>query len=229
MHAHSPPEHGLQQASPRRLRYSLRGLLLTAGVACLVLSNLVAMRELSRLRAENQRLRDRLGELTVADAARLHAIAIPPAEDLRWRWRLHVPETSTYGLYIAARPASVEHDDQTLQEPANRYSAPPGETTLDLQLILDPKGVWRIEGGFADADIRIDLALPRSLAGRTPGLLHPAGAGKTIAVQPGERLLLLEDHDPEAVMFGGAVSNYSLGLQVWIEETPTSGVAGGGA
>ena len=87
------------------LRFSLRTLVVLTLLAAMV-TGLVSMnsrnRELARrnesLTQENRRLRDELGELSIDDDTKLHAIRTSSGEGLEWAWRIWIPEGHEYRL-----------------------------------------------------------------------------------------------------------------------------------
>ena len=55
-------------------------------------------KEVTELRAENQRLRDEVGEITIADPTKLHAIQVESGDELVWKWRVWLPAGHRYKL-----------------------------------------------------------------------------------------------------------------------------------
>src|SRR5579862_9062536 len=86
------------EAPRRRAQVSLANLillcLLVGAVIIVYLSHDRARalkEELDTFKAENKKLRDELGELTIVDAAKVNVIAVPTIDEHTWRWRIYLP------------------------------------------------------------------------------------------------------------------------------------------
>lgn len=95
-----------ETVSLHRLRFTLRTLLI--GTACVAVAVMLVLayrqgRENQLLRQENLRLRNELGEIQVepGDKDKLHAVAVPTAESMTWKWRIFVPAGRIFSLYSA--------------------------------------------------------------------------------------------------------------------------------
>ena len=89
----------------RHPRFSLRSLV---AVVTLVAVTLVIWRlysELVPLREENRRLRDEVGELSIEDESKFHAILMPQSNpsEFTYKWRIWVPEGRSYQLQYASK------------------------------------------------------------------------------------------------------------------------------
>jgi hypothetical protein len=80
---------------PRISLLSSLQLLTIAGMA-IVIAQL--WREVGPLRADNRRLRDEVGELSIEDHDKVHAIEVRTKESLVWKFRVWVPEEKTVGV-----------------------------------------------------------------------------------------------------------------------------------
>ncbi|MEN0109187.1 MAG: hypothetical protein AAF805_00545 [Planctomycetota bacterium] len=87
----------------RRPRISLLSLLLLTAVVALAATVALQWQELGPLRAENRRLRDEVGELSIDDPAKLHAIRVDTGEPRTWKWRVWVPDGKAYRVCLADR------------------------------------------------------------------------------------------------------------------------------
>jgi hypothetical protein len=96
------PAPGVSSSPGTRPRFSLlTALLLTALVAAgIVIWQLYA--ELVPLRAENRRLRDEVGELSIEDETKFHAVAVRTDDDLTWKWRIWIPQGGKYQLHYSS-------------------------------------------------------------------------------------------------------------------------------
>lgn len=202
----------------KRLRFSLRRFLLAVGVACLLVSNAVALRELARLRGENLRLRRELGYLIIENPARLHVVAAPHLEERSWQWRVYVPRQGRFGLFVAWEPSLVASAENASRPIDYSYVLTPGESTLHVRLRRNAQGQWvlRADGPHGKTVI---VAL-ESVSGRALGVVHQGAVGDTAMLESRERIVLLEDTDPEATLFGGTTDQTSRGLRLWLEELP---------
>jgi len=94
----------------RRLipRLSLLTALLLITIAASAIGIWKLYAEVVPLRAENRRLRDELGELSVEDVDKFYAILTPEGEPdkFRYKWRIWVPKGRKYLLYCASSKIS---------------------------------------------------------------------------------------------------------------------------
>ncbi|MEX2138864.1 MAG: hypothetical protein WD894_06355 [Pirellulales bacterium] len=126
--------------SPRRPRFTLRVLLVAVAVIALVVSwvntNRIATRN-RLLEAENRRLRNDFGELSVEDETRFHAIGVPTNNELEWAWRIWVSEGHSYHIRVAGGQVPKEGFPQT------GYGATtisePGEHEVRYRIRRDPR------------------------------------------------------------------------------------------
>lgn len=96
------------QAPSRRPRFSLQTVALLTAIIGLAITVTMMQRDLGPLREENRRLRDEVGELSISDVSRLHAIRAPSQDNLTWKWRLWLPMGHNYAVRIAEGPIPVE-------------------------------------------------------------------------------------------------------------------------
>ncbi len=191
-----------------------------------MLSNLVAMRDLSRLREENQRLRNELGQLTIQDTSKLHVIAVPEIEDWKWRWRLHLPPRAFQVLLITLTKPG---DD----EPTRRYPVllgseglNTGERMLELAVFRGPRGNWQLkvnhDGLLASWEFSEDAAQTYRLGPSYADEPWQGGVDRTVAAEPGNHVVLLESHEESRWLYGGASDMRATGLRAWIEQLDKS-------
>jgi hypothetical protein len=92
-----------------RFRLSLLSFLLGSTLVAVIVAHWFEAREVDRLRlqvaalqAENKGHRDRLGILTITDAALAHAIYSPQFRTLNtWQWKFYAPEGRQFRLCLA--------------------------------------------------------------------------------------------------------------------------------
>jgi hypothetical protein len=129
----------------RGLQFSLRTALIAIVLVAVAMSLWVSSRQAQqnqRLRADNTRLRNETGQLTIepGEESKVHAIKIAALESYTWRWRIHVPD---------GRPISLRATNETAYDdgkPAGSGSSSvrlsPGECLINLALRRSPKGRW---------------------------------------------------------------------------------------
>lgn len=199
------------------MRFSLRTMILFVGVSCLLASNLSALRDVARLREENERLRAELGYLNIEDRDRLHLVAAPQIEDWKWRWRVYVPEQREFTLFFAA--AETDDGQEAFRFP---FFLSPGEYTLTVAVTSG-----RGEGAsmkVMDAQRTTTFNLPKGAArrlglGRDGQEPWQGGVDQTISVAPGGQVVLLEPRQPDSLLYGGLGKDAQSPWRVWIEET----------
>ncbi len=82
----------MPMGSIRRPRFSLLTLLLLLTIAAIVVTVWQLYAELGPLRGEVKRLRNEVGELSVDDKTKLHAIRVPTDAESTWKWRVWIPK-----------------------------------------------------------------------------------------------------------------------------------------
>lgn len=139
----------------QRFHFSLLSLifLLTTSAACfglyaarqrnvlLVAQAAEARAERDAVEAENVRLREELGVITITDPAKFHVMQLDPDEDLTWAWRVYVPEAAMVKLEIRQRDRYGR----------GRYSEgesslgllEPGQQTLHFSIAKHTDGGWK--------------------------------------------------------------------------------------
>src|SRR5438477_8805640 len=111
-----------------RFRLSLLSFLLGSTLVAVIVAHWFAAREVDRLRlqvaalrAENKDHRDRLGILTITDAALAHAIYSPEYRTMplnTWQWKFYAPKGRQFRLCLAydgiAPDGAVPASDTTI-------------------------------------------------------------------------------------------------------------------
>jgi hypothetical protein len=75
-----------------RPRLSLLSAILLMTIAGMAIVLVQLWREVGPLRDDNRRLRDEVGELTISDPSKIHAIEVRMKEPLIWKFHVWVPE-----------------------------------------------------------------------------------------------------------------------------------------
>ena len=82
------------------IRFSLRTLLLVTVIVALAISHFFTSLRLKKSDQELESLRNETGYLTFSDAKRIQVIEVPTADDLTFRWRVHLPENHHYWAHL---------------------------------------------------------------------------------------------------------------------------------
>lgn len=147
--------------SPHGHRFSLRTLILIVTISAmafgLVGMNLKVATLTARIQglvAENLRLRDELGELSIDDETQLHAIRTASGEELEWAWRIWRPEGHEYKLRVDG--GSVPKSGYPT-EGGTFYLRDPGEMVVRYRIARDPRdekwyGSLSTRGGSVGSD-----------------------------------------------------------------------------
>jgi hypothetical protein len=134
----------MYNTNPRRLRFSLRTVLLLIVLVAIVLTLWVSYRvarENRMLREENQRFRNEVGDLIVPVGSenKLHAVGAKVIEPWQWKWRVHVPAAGQYWVNAKTNslPAAAEP-----RQPGTQLSLRPGENVIGFGLHRDERNRW---------------------------------------------------------------------------------------
>jgi hypothetical protein len=136
-------EHNLVNRS--RFQFSLRTALLLIVLTAAGASIWTSVREhrqIERLRADNTRLRNEVGEIEVGEGEenKLHAIRIPSKDAKLWQWRVFVPAGRQFHLNVAMN--QIPSADKRAVPQAQLF-IPEGYSTISLQLQPDQHGSWK--------------------------------------------------------------------------------------
>ncbi|MDZ4779158.1 MAG: hypothetical protein SGJ19_02785 [Planctomycetia bacterium] len=96
----------MEGANTGRFRFSLRRFFVLLTLVVLAVSHLRTSYQFYLAEQELAKLRRETGYLQVGDPAAIHVVAVPFLDFETWRWRVYVPEGTTYRLY-ASSPESV--------------------------------------------------------------------------------------------------------------------------
>jgi hypothetical protein len=199
----------------RRPRYTLRVLFIAvAGIALAVTwVNIYRLSERNRiLVAENRRLRDEVGELTVEDESQFHAMRTASNNELEWVWRIWIPEGRSYQL-------------RSFDESIPKAGFPQGGGTLILR---DPGEHWvryRIERNPRDNRWRGTLS---TRGGSVGGDDHAwvewgsrtsttDGVGNATEVFPPDESVVLIRHRVSQARSSDKIEDPAAGFLIWLE------------
>jgi hypothetical protein len=224
------PAHPAALPARRRIRFSLRGLILVTALLCAIVSHVLTSVELHQVRREASRLRDELGYLTIGDKDKLHAIALASEEGhtaRRWRWRLYFPAGRAFRVCykFSDLPAEgIPNDNYEF------FTGAPGELTFSASVVREPAGDWRLVlGAKSDDDpfrqVRTQV-IPEAPWLTDSGAMSwsQAGESTTESVGAGEPLVLLRLRQTRQVTTPGGATGSAVdpkatdGVMIWIEE-----------
>lgn len=217
-------------AAMPRIRFSLKTLFLVLLVAMLAGSHVFTSYRLKQTHDENVKLRTELGYLTIEDRTKVHVVRLATHEDLKWQWRVYVPE----GAKVVLKTAT--HRIPEFGLPADWHVAsecPPGEYTLTAAVRRDRAGQWQfsVAGGGINLRSNVPEAAAKWLADRASTKGWSAGAGATETKDAGKPLRLLrvlsQAHLPPGVSPtigasdehpSGKPNRIGDGLMIWIDD-----------
>ncbi len=136
-----------QQTSTFRFRFSLLSFLLAVTVICLALSHWNNSLKLVAAMAELRKLRDEVGNLSIEDRSKFHAIAIESDEPNTWRWRMFVPKGVRYQWNISCENISSNippKEAGTVGVSNDSYSDTENEVFVTARLREGDNGSWTL-------------------------------------------------------------------------------------
>jgi hypothetical protein len=139
-----------------RPRFSLLTVLLVMALVACGITIWQLWRELNPLRDEVERQRNQLGELTIRDETKTHAIQVDTLDDLTWKWRIWVPPGKK--VFFHARIGEVPKEG--FPKPDSVTSLDEGDHWVTFSLRKDPNdGSWKrvIDTGSARATLPVTL------------------------------------------------------------------------
>lgn len=224
--------HRVGNGRSRRVRFSLRTLLILFALCALTLGNALTASKLWRVQQELDALRDEMGYLTISRPDRLHAIPVPSIEGLNWRWRLHVPRDRKFALCWATTQVPVKGlptPEVTHYSTGDFSELPEGPFIFHFGVYPDPQGncriEWRLPGNGKSFPVR---------EGTTDWLFDSTGsfgigleggapsknANETRYAKVGEPLVLLRLRQDKKLAGGARTVEMTPtdGIIVWIDE-----------
>jgi hypothetical protein len=208
-----------------RIRFSLKTLFVVLLIGTLAGSHVFTSYRLKKTHDENIKLRTELGYLTIEDRSKVHVVELATHEELKWQWRVYVPE----GAKLVLKTATHDIPDYGLPEGTlAQRGLGPGEHLLTAAVRRDRKGKWALTIAMAGTTTRskIPEAAAKWLSDdtRLTGWMT-AGGGRTETKKPGKPLRLIrllaggspafnvDDHPPR-----GRPLQITDGLMIWIDD-----------
>ena len=204
-------------AALRRLRFSLQTLALIVTIVAMAIVIGLLYSELVPLRDENRRLRDEVGELTIEDESKFHAILTPhiDPDEFRWRWRIWIPEGRSYRLQFA----SHKIPKQGVPTPQGTLTLnEPGEQWVEYRMFRETdSGKWRDILSVKNASVSGDYQ-------QWPEWTHRVGAGNgvgdmTEVFEPDKRVELIRRRMSQAAN-SASIEDPAAGYMIWLDPAP---------
>ena len=171
-------------------------------------------RELTKLRAENRRLRNEVGELSINDPAKFYAMAVPMDEPFTWKWRVWIPAGRRFDLNYT----SENIPSAGFPNPNGAFeNLPPGEHVVVYRIRKDPiDGHWKervLCNSSSMGEREQDwVAWPRSKSA------DQEGVNRHSKEFPTDKPLVLARRRVGPV--GSEIPDPSPGFMVWLEPLP---------
>jgi hypothetical protein len=231
-----------------RFRLSLLSFLLGSTLVAVIVAHWFAAREVDRLRlqvaalqAENKDHRDRLGILTVSDAALAHAIYSPEYRSMplnSWQWKFYTPKGRQFRLCLAcdgiARDGALPASDTRTVVLADNL---PVEGSVTCSIFKgganDPQSghiivhLDRITKKFelpqdSSAWVRPTIQYEKQIGGQMATLNAAAGQPLVLLRLRGYRVTEVEQNGAKAHPRLPPDDSPGPGVLLWIEEQPST-------
>lgn len=203
----------------RRLQFSLATLLLFSALAVLLVALWTTSRRWKDDAAELQKFRDQVGELTISDPDKVHAIGVPTVGALKWQWRVYLPRSRRFRLYLVTGKVPKNGTSGPGKAVPSMYSPiRSGEFLLSASVQKNYRGDWVLGASAPDwngsSPFQNEDWLNRG--GRT---ISQIGLGKTQSVDPGTPMVLVRLRVDQG---GRAPETPCDGLMIFIQEMETN-------
>lgn len=114
---------------------------MAVALAVSIVNNRRLRQENLSLAAENRRLRDEVGELSIEDASQFHAMRVSGDDDLEWAWRIWIPEGCVYRLRLVG--SEIPKEGFPPQTGGTIWLRESGEHLIRYRIRRDPRdGKW---------------------------------------------------------------------------------------
>jgi len=173
----------------RRLQFSLATLILFVTIVALLVALWTTSQRWKKDAAELKRLRALVGELTISDPDKVHAIRVPTTGELKWQWRVYLPEGREFVLRL------ITGEVPRTGVPAHAYGVRSyldrsGEFLLSANVEKDRRGTWVLAGSAPRWNFSHPLQNDEWARGGGWSFSE-IELGKTISVEPGTPLVLV--------------------------------------
>jgi hypothetical protein len=200
------------ETEPRRIRFSLRALILAAALLASAIGNVLLVWQRGRLKRKVRAYEKRLGVLHVTDRSRVHVVARPTVEDRTWRWRVWLPEDEEF--FLCYGMGEIPNTDFPLRYGYSHIErGKEVDVTVALRRNIDGDWSLLVEAG----GISVRPPLPDAVAdmmGHACGTTQMGDRG-TVRSRPGGKQLLLRRRYFKT---GGArYGAFRPGFVVWLD------------
>ena len=192
------------------------------------------------IKAENAKIREENGFLTINDPTRIHAIALPEFRPLTWSYRVHLPPGRNY--FVACKVNGLP-----LGGVFPKFGRPPGTSTISsgkgnavaiglapaeylitLAIFKNEQGDWKCHLNCRSSNFVTDGKRKDATSGigfsakdqwpSLQGSFSSGGVSKQMTVvAPDKPIVLL---DGRAIRGKGSSNKSTEGVLVWIEPVP---------
>jgi hypothetical protein len=189
-------------------------------------------REVGPLRAQVRGMRSELGLLNIDDPAIAQAIQLGGGEPDRWKWRIYLPPSGQYTLFVYSgmipprdfRQGRNWYDEVRQSGSGSAESINSGEFVLNVEL-LKAGEQWQIVTSRGNhrsvSTMSVDGNWLSQMVGR--GVTSSIGPDAATKVRPGEPIHLMTLLEPESTKNGNTTTfstptGPASGIVVWIEQ-----------
>lgn len=200
-----------------RLRFSLTTLVLLTTITALAITVFLQWREVGPLRDEVRRLRDEVGEISLGDRDKIHAIRVHTPEPLVWKWRVWLPAGRRYRLRSEGGEGAISKAGFP-EEGGTMYVEPPAdegeEMWVEYRIKQDRDGDWRGYMRTRSGSVGADNHPWAAEGGRVS---TTAGVGASTRVGEADEVLVLARFRTADVDSSTDIPDPADGFMVWIE------------
>lgn len=214
------------------IRISLLTALLLMTIVGLAIVVVQLWREVGPLRAQVRGMRTELGLLNIDDPAIAQAIQLGGGEPDRWKWRIYLPPSGQYTLFVYSgtipprdsRQGRNWYDAVRQDGSGSAESINSGEFVLNVELLKEG-AQWQIVTSRGNhrsvSTMSIDGNWLSQMVGR--GVTSSIGPDIATNVRPGEPIHLMTLLEPVSTKNGNTTSfstpiGPANGIVVWIEQ-----------
>lgn len=215
----------VDSASDRRrgFRVSLLTLMLLMTIAALAIGLIVVGRNNRRLEevnqtlsAENNRLRDEVGELSVEDPKKLHAVRIETDSYLDWQWRIWIPEGVAYRLRGVA--SDVPKEGLPQERGGTIMLREPGEHVIRYRIRRDPRD-GKMYGSLSARGASVGKD-EHAWAEWGSHVTTTSGVGTSTRAYSPDQVVELCRHRVSQADSSSDIEDPSAGFLIWLEPMP---------
>jgi hypothetical protein len=202
--------------SASRRQFSLQTLLLMVFATGVLMFAIASHYEVRTLRTENQKMREELGILDIADRSKSYIRSVKAKEDKTWRWRMYLPKEKylSVGLVTHDIPRSERMPGMAAQ--AGKRTFPAGEFELSVYLQQDVQGRWQAVFETPNGRSRQLIEPQHSEWITRSGFSSSSDVSSTSAeIKLGQPVVLLHLNE---MMKAGPPDTKSPGLLVWLAD-----------